>query len=92
MALISSTPLNKIEPNSTKINFSRFYFNNKVSEKKERLNFSKKALSNMTDEAAKCMKKAKEIHDELENFYISAVDFEKINKLTDKLIKEIKKR
>lgn len=92
MALISSTPLNKIEPNDTKINFSRFYFHNKVSEKKERLNFSKKALSNMSDEAAKCMKKAKEIHDKLENFYISAVDFDKINKLTDKLVKEIKKR
>lgn len=92
MALISSTPLNKTEPNSTKINFSRFYFNNKVSEKKERLNFSKKALSNMADEAAECIKKAKEIHDELEKFYVSAIDFEKINKLTDKLIKEIKKR
>lgn len=92
MALISSTPLNKTEPNATKINFSRFYFHNKVSEKKERLAFSKKALSNMADEAAKCMKKAKEIHDELENFYVSAIDFEKINKLTDKLIKEIKKR
>lgn len=92
MALISSTPLNKTEPNATKINFSRFYFNNKVSEKKERLNFSKKALSNMSDEAAECIKKAKGIHDELEKFYVSAIDFEKINKLTDKLIKEIKKR
>ena len=92
MVLISSTPLNKIEPDDIKINFSRFYFHNKVSEKKERLAFSKKALSNMADEAAKCMKKAKEIHDELENFYVSAIDFEKINKLTDKLIKEIKKR
>ncbi|MBR6695753.1 MAG: ATPase [Oscillospiraceae bacterium] len=92
IALISSTPLNKTEPNATKINFSRFYFHNKISEKKERLNFSKKALSNMADEAAECMKKAKEIHDELEKFYVSAIDFEKINKLTDKLIKEIKKR
>jgi len=92
IALISSNPLNKIEPHTTKINFSRFYFHNKVSEKKERLAFSKKALSNMADEAAKCMKKAKEIHDELEKFYVSAIDFEKINKLTDKLIKEIKKR
>ena len=92
IALISSNPLNKIEPDTTKINFSRFYFYNKVSEKKERLAFSKKALLNIAYEAAKCMKKAKEIHDELEKFYISAIDFEKINKLTDKLIKEIKKR
>lgn len=92
MIFISSTPLNEIEPDATKINFSRFYSHNKVSEKKERLAFSKKALSNMSDEAAKCMKKAKEIHDKLENFYISAVDFDKINKLTDKLVKEIKKR
>ena len=49
-------------------------------------------MSNLSDEAADSMKKAKEIHDILEEYYISAVDFDKINKLTDKLIKEIKKR
>ncbi len=92
MVFISATPLNKIEPDAIKINFSRFYFRDKISEKKERIAFSKKAMSNLSDEAADSMKKAKEIHDILEEYYISAIDFDKINKLTDKLIKEIKKR
>lgn len=92
MTFISSTPLNKIEPDSVKINFSRFYIQEKVSEKKERLSFSKKAMTNLSDEVSYSIKKAKEIHDKLEECYISAVDFDKTDKLTEKLIKEIKKR
>ncbi|MGN0653633.1 MAG: ATPase [Oscillospiraceae bacterium] len=92
MALISSTPLNKNEIKGNKINFSRFYIPTMVSQKKERIAFSKKASTNLAEEAAYSIKSAKEVHDKIEEYYISAVDFNKINKVTEKLIKEIEKK
>lgn len=40
-----------------------------------------------TETAADYIKKAKEIHDELEGYYISAMDFEKVNSFTEEFIK-----
>ena len=34
------------------------------------------------------IKKAKEIHDELEGYYISAMDFEALNKYTDRFLSD----
>ena len=41
-------------------------------------------------EAAGTLKAAKEIHDRIEDYYISAADFDSLNRLTYKLISEIK--
>ncbi|MBE5960204.1 MAG: hypothetical protein E7256_02260 [Lachnospiraceae bacterium] len=38
------------------------------------------------------LKKAKDLHDKLEGYYIKATDFEKINALSNELIEKIKKR
>ena len=41
------------------------------------------------DEAVKNLKKALEIHDEIEKRYIKSMNFKKIKKITDKLISAI---
>ncbi|MDR2074123.1 MAG: hypothetical protein LBP36_02005 [Oscillospiraceae bacterium] len=51
--------------------------------------FNKKTESSLIAEAISVMKEAKEIHDELESFYIKAMDFEAIDKVTEKIISEI---
>lgn len=79
--------LNKIMPeNENIINFARFYEREKLSAKKQRLNFNKKAVSELAEEGAECLKTALAIHDELEKYYIEAIDFEKLNKFTDDFI------
>jgi hypothetical protein len=50
----------------------------------------------MTDQllldAAEALKQAKALHDQLEQHYTAAVDFEKVNRLTEQVIDEMKKR
>ena len=49
----------------------------------------KKAKDELLKEALSHLEKAKEIHDELENFYIEAMDFDKMNADTQSLINKI---
>jgi len=92
VAFISSNPMNEIEiPSSKPINFLRFYDKAFISEKKQRLSFNKKACDDLLAEASGALFKSKEVHDEIENFYINAMDFVGVNSLVDKLIEEIKR-
>ncbi|MDR1364117.1 MAG: hypothetical protein LBJ32_00555 [Oscillospiraceae bacterium] len=51
--------------------------------------FNKKIERELIFEAISSMKKAKKVHDDLEDFYVKAIDFEALNKLTEKIISEI---
>jgi hypothetical protein len=74
------------EIHSKRILSSRFLIENEeISEN----SFNKKMEKELVFEAIANMKKAKEIHDDLENFYIKAMDFDKVNELTEKIISEI---
>ncbi len=95
IAFISSNCINRITLESPKkvINFRRFYSNDIfVSNKnlKQRIKFGKKAASELLGEAVSALKTAKELHDRIEDFYISAADFDSLNRLCYKLISEIK--
>ena len=57
---------------------------------KQRLKFGKKAASEIIREAASAMQSAKDIQDTLEKYYVSAADFDSLNRLSYKLISEIK--
>lgn len=90
IAIVSSNPINSLEiENSKPINFMRFYDKNFLRHKKQRLLFNKKACSDLLDEASGSLNKAKEIHDDIEAFYIDSMDFDGINKSTESLINEI---
>lgn len=94
-AFISSFALSGSDTDriAKKIKFRRFYDtdifdkNNRLC---RRLKFDKKAALTFMEEAASEMDEAKKVHDEIEKYYISAADFDGINRLTYKLISEIK--
>ena len=47
---------------------------------------SKVTAKNLIDEAVLCMKEAKAAHDELESFYIPAMDFSLVEEKTAKIL------
>ena len=64
---------------------------------KEKLNLlkpaaakNKKAVRQLLAEASGCLRQAKAVHDKLEEFYIAATDFKKVDKKTDELIAKLK--
>lgn len=82
--------LNRLAPDSENIiNFTRFYNREALSEKKQRISFNKKAVTELADEAAICLKTALNIHDELEKYYVNAIDFKALNKMTSKFIESL---
>ncbi len=75
---------------STKnINASRFIDKDKLSVYKNRISFNLKTAVKLENEAINIIQKAKSVHDELEKYYIQAMDFDKLNDITDALIKRI---
>jgi hypothetical protein len=74
------------------INFKRFYDKNEILSKKQRLKFDRSACADLLSEASASLVNAKKIHDELESFYISAADFPGVNRLSYRIISEIKSR
>ncbi len=75
-----------------KINALRFYDRNILRDKRKRLQFAASAGTELIKETANVLAKAKAVHDELEHYYISAMDFKAIGEYTDTLIEEIKNR
>lgn len=93
MGFFTKNFFNEIEQDTDcRINMERFYDKNLLAAKKQRLGFDRKASLEMKAEAAQSVLKAKAVHDELESCYISAVDFKKIDAVTEKLIAEIEER
>ncbi len=93
LAFISSNYINEIDlQDANMINFLRFYENDKLKCKKNRLDFSKKAALELKNEAVSSLINAKKLHDKLETYYISAIDFKKINAITEALASEIAKK
>jgi len=90
LAFISSDCINELEVDDSKkvINFKRFY--DPQPSEKQRLRFGKKAAAEIIREAALAMQSAKNVHDKLEEYYIAAADHDSLNRLTYKLISEIK--
>ncbi len=90
LVFITGNFFNELLPESENvINFSRFYKKEKLSVKKHRISFNKKAVSELVEEAASCLRTALKIHDELEKYYTSAIDFKKLNKMTTEFIQSL---
>lgn len=90
LVFITGNFFNGLVPeNENIINFSRFYDKDKYTSKKQRINFDKKASLELAKEAAVCLKTALDIHNELEKFYINAIDFEGLNNFTEEFINKL---
>ncbi len=93
LAFISSTQLNHFAADdSIKLKLSRFYDKDAITRCKRRLKMNRLTISALSDEVYSAIRSAKAVHDEIEKYYIDAMDFVRIEKLTDELISEIKKK
>lgn len=93
LALASATPLNDLHIESAKhINLSRFYDKMAVQRYRGRLKMNKLTAGSLAEEVYGTIKAAKDVHDEIEKYYIEAMDFEALDRRTDKLIAEIRNR
>ncbi len=75
---------------AAEINFKRFYDKDIISSKKSRLAFDKKASLELADEASDILSTALRVHDELEKYYIDAINFDELESLSENLIKKMK--
>lgn len=65
----------------------RFTDPDAIKAHRRRLSFNKKAAAQLLDQAAKLLAEAKSIHDRLEEEYIGAMDFKKVDAVSSKTMK-----
>ncbi len=71
------------------IHAKRFVDEKKLAKYKIKIRFTLKTATQLINEAVRCMKEAKAVHDELESFYIPAMDFSLVEKKLDGILSEI---
>ncbi|MBR4868912.1 MAG: hypothetical protein IKU10_07130 [Clostridia bacterium] len=75
-----------------RIHASRFRNQVAYGRIKQRLRFNRRACEELLDGAAGLLLKAKELHDQLESYYISAMDFSGMEQLADKIVNDLSER
>ena len=72
------------------IHATRFLLNNGIKDNKNKLAFNKKTSSELVLAAQSHLQEAKKVHDEIEKYYKVAMDYDKLNCITDEFISRIK--
>ena len=91
-AFVSLNKLGDIERTGRAVNLTKYYDPELMTLKAPRLKLNRTAARTLMDEAAKTLALAKAAHDDIEKYYIAAMDFAKLDKSASKLIAKIKKR
>lgn len=89
LSFLRESPYTKIDIPIRKIHSRRFTEISALSRNRERLKFNKKAVDLLLCSAADTLKEAKNIHDILESYYISAMDFKSLNEFASKFAEKI---
>jgi hypothetical protein len=71
------------------VHCARFIKEDAALDGKQRIRFNQKAAIQFIGDGVALLDKAKKVHDELEQIYIDAMDFEKVDKITEDLCREI---
>lgn len=71
------------------VHVSRFLDMEKIKENKQKLSFCKKTISELVSESISLLTKAKSIHDDLEDYYINAMDFTALDDFCEEFAAEI---
>lgn len=91
LGFMTENKFNKSDIESFRIiNFSRFLDIEELKLKKQKINMNRKIVSELMNEAILSLKTAKSIHDDMESFYINAVDFNMVNNKSSSIINLIK--
>lgn len=75
-----------------RINLRRFTDMDAIKKHKYTISFNNRAGDELLYEAVGILEQAKLIHDELEKYYISAMDFDKVDETAEKIIAELGER
>ena len=86
---VANSPLSDAFGECFKVDCMRFYDREALSRHKNRISFNKRSRDEMFSGAVQSMKRAKAVHDELEKYYITAMDFDSMSLYAEKLIDEI---
>ena len=78
----------KLDADDRRVHARRFKIS-ALSYNRGRETFSKRVFKELISSAVNILRTAKEVHDELENYYIGAQDFKKLNIYADKKSEEI---
>ncbi|MCM1544046.1 MAG: hypothetical protein NC110_02000 [Ruminococcus sp.] len=74
------------------IHAKRFIEPKAISSHKNRLAFNKKVCAELISQSVTFLKKAKQVHDELEKCYIESMDFDGINRFADEFVMKLEIR
>lgn len=91
IALVRESAVLEKSDEPKRLNLMRFYDKKLADQRKTRLKMNKAAAKELTQEAVNTIISAKKIHDDIENFYISAMDFDKLDSVCESLIAAIGK-
>lgn len=90
LAFLTDNFINNLDLSvENQINFARFYDKEILDTFKNRINFNKKAASELIKETAKSIDTALDIHNQLETYYVNAIDFKKLDTASRNLIKKL---
>lgn len=88
LALVTSNQYHRYD-NGELVDFGDFVSRYTLERYRDALAFDQKMCDTLLDRAVATIAKAKEHHDELEKFYIPNMDFDKIDSLYEKTLKEV---
>ena len=92
LGFVTSSPFHSIDaPAFRVIHAQRFLDKTILATRKHRLSFLQRAARNMVEEASATIAQAKFLHDQLEGYYIAAMDFDRVGETADKVLAEFRK-
>jgi len=89
LGFATSNRYHKVESEERIIHARRFMDMTALREEGPRLKFNRRATADMLLAATELLEDAKATHDKLESLYISAMDFDRLGALTERLIRKI---
>ncbi len=89
LAFVTENSNMKFDINARRIHARRFTSNKLLHNSIQRIKFNKKAISSILTTACNTLKEAKQVHDQLESYYINAMNFSELNKFADKFCKKL---
>ena len=92
LAFSTKTRYHSAETSNRIIHARRFINPTALHEERLRLSYNRRAAGDLISAAADTLSEAKALHDELEKCYISAMDFELLNRETEEIVQKILKQ
>lgn len=89
LAVVRESEYQHFKKDIRRIHARRFMDLKELNKSREKIKFNKKVTKELLLSAIETLKKAKDVHDQLESFYIKAMDFEALTQFAKKYEKEI---